>query len=176
MKTTKTCTQEGVTPRQPMTSVCVSHVHGTNEHVLLVSRHYADLANEWGGRGRFKRCDHDGRTFASSDEAWAFALDRGYVRPFFMPLDWRARRVCMKERALQLKSRERTLEWLAGKKQGDSTASLRLASLRKGAWLDWHRREYASRLAPSVGYVRGRYANWLRRAIREHLIAAPQPA
>jgi len=72
-------------PSQPGVVVAVHHLHGSGEYMLSVSRYYPSLPNDMGGRGRFKNCDHRGKVFSSYDEAWAFALDRGYTRPWFYP-------------------------------------------------------------------------------------------
>jgi len=75
-----TVTQEGVAPRQP--DMCVSVTSGSGRNVLNVSRCYTGLTNGIGGRGRFKPCDCDGFEFASAEAAFAFALERGYLRRF----------------------------------------------------------------------------------------------
>ena len=50
---------------------CILHVHRTR-----------DLPNKWGGRGVSHYGDANGLRFNSSEEAWAFALSRGYLQYF----------------------------------------------------------------------------------------------
>lgn len=76
-----TVTQEGMTRSQPGMSVSVRS--GEGRHVLCASRYYEQLGNEFGGKGRFKNCDCDGMEFESSDAAFAFAHQRGYLQPFY---------------------------------------------------------------------------------------------
>lgn len=74
----KTCTQEGVTVSQPGWGVSVES--GQGKHILHVYRYYADRPNEWGGKGVFRNGDAYGMEFESSEAAWAYALDHGYIR------------------------------------------------------------------------------------------------
>lgn len=72
-----TVTQEGVTNLQPGISISVTTGSGLNgKAVLYVSRHYP-IINK---RQKFADC---GRHFSNEDEAWAFALERGYVRRYY---------------------------------------------------------------------------------------------
>jgi hypothetical protein len=50
--------------------------------MLSVTKHYPDLPNKLGGRGRIRRGDADGRVFPSSAAAEAFALSHGYLKPY----------------------------------------------------------------------------------------------
>ena len=77
----KTCTQNGVTKSQPGTSVSVTTIDGKS--ILHVSRYYRDLPNRHGGTGAFKSLDCDGMVFDNSDQAFKFALQRGYTRAWF---------------------------------------------------------------------------------------------
>ncbi len=81
MKHIVTVTQEGVTASQPGVNCSVTSFNGTC--TLNVRRLYPNLCNDFGGRGVFKRLDADGILFPSADAAFAFARDRGYVRPYF---------------------------------------------------------------------------------------------
>lgn len=86
----QTCTQEGMVPSQPGMGVSVTSGGGVVE--LHVYRNYPHLINEWGGRGVFLRGDAYGRRFPTEQAAWDFALERGYIRPWFYP-EARARRL-----------------------------------------------------------------------------------
>lgn len=90
MSTVQTCTQDGMVPSQP--GMCVSYTGGADGYTLSVFRAYNDLPNQWGGKGVHRHCDHYGKKFATYDEAAAFALDRGYVRPWFKSAESRAHR------------------------------------------------------------------------------------
>jgi hypothetical protein len=77
-----------MTPSQPQLFVGYSSpVYDDNGTViagakLSVHRSY-DLSNKWGGRGRSKPLDADGKLFNSLQEARQFALDHGYLQRFF---------------------------------------------------------------------------------------------
>lgn len=89
----QTCTQDGMTPRQPGVSSGTTSGGGAPGCILNVSRHYPDLPNKWGGRGVSKPLDGNGRWFPSVEEAGAYALERGYTRRYFTEPGLRARRV-----------------------------------------------------------------------------------
>lgn len=78
----KTCTADPITQNQARLCVALSHTHGTNIHKLSVFRVYPDLPNTFGGKGLHAHCDHDGKEFPTAEAAWAFALTRGYLRPW----------------------------------------------------------------------------------------------
>lgn len=78
-----TCTQEGVTVSQPGMSVSFTTGTGMTGVILNVSRHYRNLPNEFGGKGRFKLCDANGKVFKTQDEAKQYALEHGYIREWF---------------------------------------------------------------------------------------------
>lgn len=94
-----TVTVEGMVPSQPGTGVSVqSPAYDKNYNViggaeLHVYRYYQNLRNEFGGHGKFKDCDCDGMIFATADEAFAYAYERGYTREYFTAPDLRARRI-----------------------------------------------------------------------------------
>lgn len=90
MKHLTTVTQEGVTLSQP--GVCASVMTGCGKCVLHVSRAY-EVRNVFGGVGVHKPLDCDGMEFDTSEQAWSFALARGYVRRYYTSRELRARRV-----------------------------------------------------------------------------------
>lgn len=108
-----TVTQDGMTDRQPGTSVSVTTGSAMDDAILSVSRYYKDLPNEMGGRGRFKRMDADGRHFPTSQAAWDFALDHGYIRPYFTSASLRAARVLRAEDPREIR---RVMDRLAAKR------------------------------------------------------------
>jgi hypothetical protein len=69
-----TVTQEGVTKSQRGVSVSVTTGSGIKGAVLNVSRHYDK---------KTMRLDANGKTFDTQEEAWDFALERGYTRLYF---------------------------------------------------------------------------------------------
>ena len=76
-KTINTCTQDNF-------SVSVTSGFLPNGKVILnVRRCYPNRKNEFGGIGMSKKTDHDGKVFNNSDEAFEFALSRGYIRLYF---------------------------------------------------------------------------------------------
>lgn len=91
-----TVTQEGVTESQPGT--CVSVTSSEGRHTLNVFRAYRELPNQWGGRGVHKHCDCNGMQFESSDAAFAYAFERGYLRRYYTSPELRAHRVARAER------------------------------------------------------------------------------
>lgn len=81
----QTVVMEGVTPSQP--GVCVSYTTGGGAGVRLsVFRAYDNLPNSWGGRGVHKHCDGHGLVFDTQEQASAFCLSRGYIRPWVSSL------------------------------------------------------------------------------------------
>ena len=93
-------TQEGVTPSQPDVGVGTTspaRPDGTGFR-LSVHRYYANLTNEWGGVGRIKPLDGNGLVFDTSEQAHQWAVDHGYVRPYFTSPQLRAMR---KQRAAE---------------------------------------------------------------------------
>lgn len=76
-----TVTQEGVTKSQPSVGCSVSEYSG--KVVLNVYRNYPNLKNSFGGLGKFSKLDADGKAFKTSDEAFAYAKDHGYLREYF---------------------------------------------------------------------------------------------
>lgn len=90
-----TVTVNGMTPSQPGVSVSVTspvYESLTSSRIvaaceLSVTRHYRDLPNKYGGKGKFKKLDGYGKKFDSTDEAWAWALEHGYIRPWFREYD-----------------------------------------------------------------------------------------
>lgn len=90
-KNISTCTQSGMTKSQP--GMCVStSSYKSGEVTLNVYRH-RNLRNEFGGIGRTAYCDSNGMKFKTSDEAYAYAFERGYLQVFHTPETIRARRV-----------------------------------------------------------------------------------
>jgi hypothetical protein len=83
------CTQDKTTPSQPALFVGYSSPVYNDEGTVIagarlsVHRVYNHLKNKWGGLGRSKSLDHDGKLFNTLDEARKFALDHGYVRYWF---------------------------------------------------------------------------------------------
>ena len=79
------CTQEGITKSQPTIFVGYSYPIYDNQGKdiggarLSVTRVYP-LPNQWGGTGRTKRLDGDGKIFPSWQEAKAWAIEHGYLR------------------------------------------------------------------------------------------------
>lgn len=78
-----TVTDGKVTKSQPIVSTSVTTSSETDYATLNVKRHYNDLVNQWGGRGRIKALDADGMKFPTSREAWAYAYSHGYIRVYF---------------------------------------------------------------------------------------------
>ena len=64
----KTCTRAGW-------AVSQSHTHGTDRHVLRVTRYYNSICKDRPG-------DLDGQVFKTSEEGWAAALERGYTQRY----------------------------------------------------------------------------------------------
>lgn len=89
----------GMVPSQPGTSVSVSspaydkHYNVIGGAELHVFRYYQNLRNEFGGHGKFKNCDCYGMIFPTTDEAFAYAAERGYTQEYFTSPDLRARRL-----------------------------------------------------------------------------------
>lgn len=75
-------TQSGMVPSQPGISVSYSGSFVGGPVRLNVRRHYPDLPNEWGGRGRSKPLDCDGMLFADDEAAKRYAYERGYLQRF----------------------------------------------------------------------------------------------
>ena len=95
------CSQPGVTPSQPGVSMSTTTpAYDRNLEPLPngpwtrlnLRRHYPDLPNEFGGRGRSKPLDGDGMLFRTPEEARQWAIDHGYLAQFFFP-SVRARRL-----------------------------------------------------------------------------------
>ncbi|MGE3551091.1 MAG: hypothetical protein AB7I29_14480 [Geobacter sp.] len=82
MKSRQTVSGGSVTPSQPGISVSVRTGGGPGAR-LSVTRHYLNLTNCFGGKGRIKSLDGDGIVFADSDRAWAYAFEHGYIKEFF---------------------------------------------------------------------------------------------
>lgn len=89
-------TQEGVTKSQPMIFVGFSYpVYDDNPKEaniiagcrLSVHRVYNHLKNEWGGVGRSKHLDGDGKLFSTIQEARQWAFEHGYLREWFRTPD-----------------------------------------------------------------------------------------
>ena len=76
----RTVTQEGVTPSQP--GWCVSVQSTPSTHTLCVFRVRPALRNKFGGHGVHQYGDHYNAKFATAEEAWEFALSRGYLRTY----------------------------------------------------------------------------------------------
>lgn len=70
------------TPSQPGISVSVQTGSSVDAR-LCVTRHYSQLTNRWGGKGRIKPLDGDGFVFVDRDRAWQWAFDHGYIKEFF---------------------------------------------------------------------------------------------
>jgi hypothetical protein len=81
------CSQESVTKSQPQ--LCVGYTYSypvyndKGEDIsgckLSVHRTY-QLSNEWGGIGRIKYLDGNGKVFSSYPEARKWAMEHGYLR------------------------------------------------------------------------------------------------
>lgn len=78
-------TVEGMVKSQPGTSVSYTmHCQETGDKVVLsVTRNYRDLKNSFGGRGRSKLLDANGKVFDTFEEAQCFAAERGYLQEYF---------------------------------------------------------------------------------------------
>lgn len=79
------CTQEGITKSQP--TICVSYSYplydnqGNDIGGARLSAHRTyPLPNQWGGTGRSKPLDGDGKIFPSWQEAKQWAMEHGYIR------------------------------------------------------------------------------------------------
>jgi hypothetical protein len=90
-------TQNGMTANQPGISSSTTHQLGTSVWRLNVSRYYPNLRNSFGGLGVSKRCDADGMEFSSSEAARQYALEHGYLQPYFTSPALRARRLAMRD-------------------------------------------------------------------------------
>jgi hypothetical protein len=81
-----TATQDGITSSQPGTSVSAMTHYDENGHRagvrLSVTRYYPYLPNEFGGIGVIKPLDCNGMIFKSNEEAFQFALERGYLQEY----------------------------------------------------------------------------------------------
>lgn len=69
-------------------SVSLTTGTGIEGAILNVARHV-----RFGDRYVIQHASHNGLLFASSDEAWQFALERGYIVEYFTSPELRARRV-----------------------------------------------------------------------------------
>lgn len=82
----RTCTEWPVTSSQPGISVSTSWrltSETSSDYVVSVGRHYQNLTNQFGGKGRVKPADCDSMRFSSVPEADAYMLARGYTQDFF---------------------------------------------------------------------------------------------
>jgi hypothetical protein len=84
------CSHESITQSQP--PLCVGYAYPVYDKDgndlggcrLSVHRTYP-LPNEWGGIGRIKHLDGDGKIFPSYQEAREWAIQHGYLRTWFRP-------------------------------------------------------------------------------------------
>lgn len=106
-----TVTQEGVTASQPPVSVSCTIPWNHGRVRLNVCRHYSLLHNHLGGFSKIKPLDGDGKMFDTSDEAWQWALEHGYIREYFTHPEMRARHLANAE--MYRKMAFNTKEWLA---------------------------------------------------------------
>lgn len=87
MKKYKNCnttvTDGQVTKMQPIVSTSVSTGSHYQGAILNVKRHYNQLTNNFGGKGRIKSLDADGMVFPTASEAWEYAYNHGYIREYF---------------------------------------------------------------------------------------------
>lgn len=65
--------------------MCVAFLSGSNIDgvILRVHRSYPNLKNKLGGYGKSLHCDNYGRQFPTYEAAKQFALERGYLQPYF---------------------------------------------------------------------------------------------
>ncbi len=91
----QTVVSGGMVSSQPGASVSFTlPCESTGGKVKLnVYRNYPNLKNEFGGKGRLKALDANGRIFNTYEEAQAYALSRGYTQKYFTSAALRARRV-----------------------------------------------------------------------------------
>ena len=80
----------GVSVHSPAYDKAYNVIGGAELHVY---RFYQNLRNNLGGHGRFKECDCSGMIFNTTDEAFAYAYERGYIQEYFTAADLRARRL-----------------------------------------------------------------------------------
>jgi hypothetical protein len=85
-----TCTQNGMTKSQPGMCVSTSSYNGV---VILNVYRSRNIKNSFGGIGRSAHCDAHGKQFKTTDAAYAYALDHGYLQVFNIPQSIRQRRV-----------------------------------------------------------------------------------
>jgi len=79
-----TVTRDGITKIQPGMNVSTTSGYLPDGKVILnVSRSYPKVRNSFGGFGTSRKCDCDGMVFSSANEAFAFALDRGYLDVYY---------------------------------------------------------------------------------------------
>lgn len=77
-----TVCQDGTVKNQPMINVSCRYSDPSDVE-LHVGRYYENLPNEFGGVGKFKYCDGHKKRFSSTDEAFAYALERGYLQVYY---------------------------------------------------------------------------------------------
>lgn len=80
MKFRQTVSGGSVTPSQP--AICISVLSGTGGHILQPTRSYS-IRNQWGGVGVSKKLDGYGMNFSSSEAAWQYAYEHGYIKKHF---------------------------------------------------------------------------------------------
>lgn len=80
MKSRQTVSGGSVTKSQP--AICISVCSGSGQHILQPTRSYP-IRNRWGGVGVSKKLDGYGMNFPSSDAAWRYAYDHGYIKDYF---------------------------------------------------------------------------------------------
>lgn len=96
-----TVTTDGMVPRQPGMSVSLAYGSDIQGARLNVSRHYRTPS----GRYVIHSADCDGMMFGGQEQAWRYALDRGYIREHFTHPSVRAHRT-----RLELSAQQRRLQ------------------------------------------------------------------